>query len=76
VDLKSPHEVLGFRDPFGGMDAGKEQHVGAWLEQHYGGPEGAVPQPLYDSPRSVLMKRPPPPPPPRRNDATQLSGRR
>ena len=90
VDLKSPHEVLGFRDPFGAMDAGKEQHVGQWLAQHYGGspeeagsPTGAAPalpggaaQPLYDSPRSVLKKRPPPPPPPRRNDATQLSGRR
>ena len=89
VDLKSPHEVLGFRDPFGAMDAGKEQHVGQWLAQHYGGspdeagsPTGAGPAghaasipPLYDSPRSVLKKRPPPPPP-RRNDATQLTGRR
>ncbi|XP_043240554.1 amyloid beta A4 precursor protein-binding family B member 1-interacting protein-like isoform X4 [Amphibalanus amphitrite] len=65
VDLKSPHEVLGFRDPFGAMDAGKEQHVGQWLAQHYGGapdevgsPTGAAPaQPLYDSPRSALKKR-------------------
>ncbi|XP_037075407.1 LOW QUALITY PROTEIN: amyloid beta A4 precursor protein-binding family B member 1-interacting protein-like [Pollicipes pollicipes] len=78
VDLKSPHEVLGFPRPV--RQHGRQQGTargpvaGASITAAQTSRRRRPPSRSMDSPRSVLKKRPPPPPPPRRNDATQLSG--
>lgn len=77
VDLKSPHEVLGFREAAtssspsvtgasSGLQQERDQQVGLWLRQHYG-PSA----PLYDLPRPLSAKLPPPLPV--RHDHTKLS---